>query len=1093
MTSIKDKASAFLIACEASPESRRAKLCELESGLRSEQDRTRWLAICHDLRQRGENNRGQGSVRIVRFRIQTSSVEDHLDLLLTPSVFSPEEWSYTFLEGLLRRPKEDYLDRRAIELGTGSGWVSLALLRHTPLEFVTGLDLNPDAVQIARINAYLNSYTEDGKPRRNEQGRLLCEAFKAQQADLLSPIRARGETADLVIGCIPQVLSTEQDLSLIKEASDEQRLHDLSNYFVQQGVEEDRFGLGLLARALEESIDVLKPGGRVILNVATRPGLETIGKMFGRRGFEDHTLWQRRVQQASDTDIQSLVELEALTGNRFEFYVDRHSRRPIPAATAQALIRSGRHVWHDILVVEARLLFERDLKPFMTTIRDELGYEDFLRRLDLSALSAEQLSFLRPLARRFCDRQAVAQQRSWSQGLEKSACGTAGSARVVPYTHEAGSKRLRTLIANYVRHYHDLDLGLPSESHGNRVFIAPNREALVEGLLLSLCEKGAQVVVSEEVHLLFARIFEKAGVQAIVANDDLSDIRHLAEVLSPKLVLVSVDPVSGRYGAELDELAKLCADRGIALVVDGSAEFDISSRAPANRLLKYAARRGLGRGFLIVVGLIRNRVYPDLQPGILLGAWEDLLDALIGFAEASYSRNGTFTEHYYCQLFEDVLSFQLVRPDEKTRGSRYLHGAIPSLSTRMKRVLALPAFAPGPKVSQGHPAVIRLDYGENELPIPDELVKGILLGFTNLLTDVSEQDLQETLALTAKQLLNYQFDPQAIVLGAGAFPLLYDTCLGFRGSSSKRLRVGVPRAHYGYVLPIFELAGMDIVILETLQEDAWLMTREVLDEVEPLDVLWLNNPVNPVGVRYPRALLGEIADYALEHGTRILCDEIFALLPLGEQAESAVKGGGLLDLESYQEKPGLRKLVTVFSGLSKAFAAGGLRVGFGFYGDQELAGRVRQLRTVPVSRHALLATQILFRGFRADPSTNEARERVLESLTKMRQQLTVRRQGLVELLGRYGLTVAAGDPAGLFVLADIRPLLGRRVKRPNGRTILIGDEDSLHEILLGDWGLRINHGRWSGTPGWARICFSIDEPVFEEALSRLAVFFEAIQ
>jgi aspartate/methionine/tyrosine aminotransferase/methylase of polypeptide subunit release factors len=1087
MTSNHDKARAFLTECEAAPESRRAALCELEAGLVDDNRRGDYLKLCQELRKLTSNRPHGAPIRVVRFAIETASVEDHLDLLLTPSVFSPEEWSYTFLEGLLRRPREDYLGRTAVELGTGSGWVSLALLRYTPLEQIIGLDLNPDAVRVARINAYLNSFTEDYEPRVNDQGRLLYQLFKAEQSDLLSALRSRGEKADLVVGCIPQVLSTEKDLTLLREAGDEQRLHDLSNYFVQTGVEEDRFGLGLLARALEESIDVLNPGGRVILNVATRPGLETINGMFGRRGFEDHTLWQRRVQQASDTDIQSLVELEALTGNRFEFYVDRHSRLPIPAATAQALIKSGRHVWHDILVMEAGLLFERDLKPFMTTIRDALGYEDFLRRLDLSALSAEQLSFLRALVRRFCDHAAAARHRSWSQGSLEAPVAVSGSARVVPYTHEAGGRRLRNLVANYVRHYHDLDLGSSKLGAGDRVFIAPNRAALVEGLLMSLCDAGASVVISQGMFQVFESVFEKAGVTPVVGNDDLSDITRLVEVLSPGLVLVSLSPASGRYGAELDELARGCADRGVALLVDGSDEFDVSSRAPVNRLLDYSARRGLGRGFLIIIGLIRNRVYPDLQPGILLGAWDDLLEALVAFAEASYSRNGTFTEHYYCQLFEGVLSFQLTRPDERVRGTGYFHGALPNLSERMKRVLALPAFGAGPKVSAFHKKLIRLDYGENELPVPDELIKGILLGFTNLLTDVSEQDLQETLAHVARQLLNYDFCPSSIVLGAGAFPLLYDCCLALAKGQQRRLRVGVPRAHYGYILPIFEQAGLEIVILETRSEDSWLLTREVLEEVEALDVLWLNNPSNPVGVSYPKALLLEIADYALAHGTIVLCDEIFALLPLDGQQRVT----GLVHLES--ERPGIRAQTIIFSGLSKAFAAGGLRVGFALCDDAALLASMRQLRTVSVSRHAQLATQILFRGFRADPSTVEARERVLQSLIKMRAELSQRRAALLELLDSHGLAVAAGAGAGLFVLVDVRPLFGRRIRRPNGRSTLIGDEESLHEVLLADWGLRINHGRWSGTPGRARFCFSIDAPAFAEALRRLDAFFQAIE
>src|SRR5690349_13128381 len=46
-----------------------------------------------------------------------------LDLLLLPSIFAPEAWGSTFLEGLLRRPLRSYRGAKILELGTGSGWI----------------------------------------------------------------------------------------------------------------------------------------------------------------------------------------------------------------------------------------------------------------------------------------------------------------------------------------------------------------------------------------------------------------------------------------------------------------------------------------------------------------------------------------------------------------------------------------------------------------------------------------------------------------------------------------------------------------------------------------------------------------------------------------------------------------------------------------------------------------------------------------------------------------------------------------------------------------------------------------------------------
>ncbi|MFX6067076.1 hypothetical protein ABTE92_19425, partial [Acinetobacter baumannii] len=82
-------------------------------------------------------------------------------------------------------------------------------------------------------------------------------------------------------------------------------LYDLSNYCFQQGILEDRFGLPLIARALEESQLCLNQGGKVTLVLGGRPGPAAIESMFSRRGFDAKLSWSRRIQQADDTDLAS--------------------------------------------------------------------------------------------------------------------------------------------------------------------------------------------------------------------------------------------------------------------------------------------------------------------------------------------------------------------------------------------------------------------------------------------------------------------------------------------------------------------------------------------------------------------------------------------------------------------------------------------------------------------------------------------------------------------------------------------------------------------------------------------------------------------
>lgn len=66
-----------------------------------------------------------------------------------------------------------------------------------------------------------------------------------------------------------------------------------------QGFVEDQFGLGLIARAVEEGIAVIKPAGIMIFNMGGRPGQAVCRRLFERRGFQVTKLWQTKILQVS--------------------------------------------------------------------------------------------------------------------------------------------------------------------------------------------------------------------------------------------------------------------------------------------------------------------------------------------------------------------------------------------------------------------------------------------------------------------------------------------------------------------------------------------------------------------------------------------------------------------------------------------------------------------------------------------------------------------------------------------------------------------------------------------------------------------------
>lgn len=122
-----------------------------------------------------------------------------------------------------------------------------------------------------------------------------------------------------------------------------------------QGFVEDQFGLGLIARAVEEGIDVIKPMGIMIFNMGGRPGQGVCKRLFERRGLRVNKLWQTKILQASDTDISALVEIEKNNPHRFEFFMGLVGDQPICARTAWAFGKAGGRISHALSVYSCQL------------------------------------------------------------------------------------------------------------------------------------------------------------------------------------------------------------------------------------------------------------------------------------------------------------------------------------------------------------------------------------------------------------------------------------------------------------------------------------------------------------------------------------------------------------------------------------------------------------------------------------------------------------------------------------------------------------------------------------------------------------------
>lgn len=168
-----------------------------------------------------------------------------LELVVSPAVLIPRpetellaERAWTFLAG---RTGSAETPPAALDFGTGSGCLAIALAVRCPGARVCAVDISPAALEVARANAV----------RQGVEARI-----RFLQGDGFAALPA-GERFDLVVANPPYIPSAE-----IARLEPEVRDHE-----PRAALDGGPDGLAVIRRLAAESAPWLKPGGRLMLEV----------------------------------------------------------------------------------------------------------------------------------------------------------------------------------------------------------------------------------------------------------------------------------------------------------------------------------------------------------------------------------------------------------------------------------------------------------------------------------------------------------------------------------------------------------------------------------------------------------------------------------------------------------------------------------------------------------------------------------------------------------------------------------------------------------------------------------------------------------
>jgi aspartate aminotransferase len=222
------------------------------------------------------------------------------------------------------------------------------------------------------------------------------------------------------------------------------------------------------------------------------------------------------------------------------------------------------------------------------------------------------------------------------------------------------------------------------------------------------------------------------------------------------------------------------------------------------------------------------------------------------------------------------------------------------------------------------------DFAPAIFPIPAELEAGIATAYkahqTNYPPANGVTELRQAVAQFTQQRLGLSYSPDDILVAGGSRPLIYATYLALIDAGDKVV-FPVPswnNNHYCH------LSGAEAVMVETTAENNFMPTAaEVAPHLKGATLLALCSPLNPTGTVFSRQDLEQICDLVIaENKSRsadekplyIMYDQIYWMLTFGETRH----------YDPVNLRPELRDYVVYIDGISKCFAATGVRVGYAF-------------------------------------------------------------------------------------------------------------------------------------------------------------------
>ena len=236
------------------------------------------------------------------------------------------------------------------------------------------------------------------------------------------------------------------------------------------------------------------------------------------------------------------------------------------------------------------------------------------------------------------------------------------------------------------------------------------------------------------------------------------------------------------------------------------------------------------------------------------------------------------------------------------------------------------------------------DFDSSIFPIPKRLEEEIIDAYRNKFTTYPPADgilsLRESVSKFIKEREGLYFNTNEILIAAGGRPLIYSLYRALVDKDDKVI-YSVPSWNNNHYVHFVE--GRHEVIETTAENNFMPSAEDIKPHIQDAVLIALCSPLNPTGTVFKKEELEKICDMVLEENMRRNDDEK-KLYVMYDQMYWTLTFGDTQHFNPVSLRPEMKDYTIFIDGISKAFAATGVRVGWAL-GPEHVLSKMKAINS----------------------------------------------------------------------------------------------------------------------------------------------------